>query len=210
VAAITQVSVSLTGVINDGSFTASGTLTVDSVAGTKQGVITTDLADAVFSVCPDGYAIPMPRCFVGAKPVHGQRLTNPVELLGRRFISRRTTNFGDGTLTHFEEATVAGGVLTSKQVVHGRVQHATVSKVSGVRERIEVRPPNQLHCVGRYVLELDGGGRIPVGYEQDYFSLSPNRRLFQANRKRKYLLTAEVRPVHEPGRVTITTVSTIT
>ncbi len=206
----TQVTLSLTGNVNNQPVTASGTLVVDPRAGTKTGDILVNQPPGSVTVFPDGYAIPMPKCFVGARPAHSTKLVNPLRLLGRRFVSLRVTSLGPlGTLSHCEQASLTGNTLTSTQVVFGKLRHDQVRKVARVRETIAVSGPDHLTSKGSYSLETHSGKVIPIRYQQVYRSLTPNAPLFHSHKHKKFLLKAEVHPVHRGKVVSIDTNSTI-
>jgi len=209
---VTSVSLSLSGTINGQSVTASGTLSVDETTGTKSGNVSVNQPPGSASCGPDGYAVPMPRCFIGARPVK-PNVVNPLRLLGRRFDSVRVTDLGSaGWVAHTEHASLAKGTLTSRQSIFGEMRHGRVTKVTGIREVIQVAGPGHLSAEGRYTLVIGSGRtakKIPVTYRQSYRTATPDRKLFGAHKNKKFLLKAEVRPNHHGQVVSVRTNSTI-
>ncbi len=208
-AGVTQVSLTVSGIVNNQAVFVSGSLDVDATAGIKSGVVNVNQADDFVTISPDGYAMPMPRCFVGARPIDSG-MVNPLRLLGTHFVSQRITDFGSGRqLSQGEHATLRGHTLHSTQIVFGRVPRPRVAKVARIREVLEFTSPSHLSAVGRYSLETASGGTIPVRYRQLYEAFRPNLRLFRAVRKKKFLLKAEVCPTYRGRVVKIRTKSTL-
>lgn len=212
-AAVTSVSLSVSGTINGESVSASGSLVVDETAGTKSGDITVNQPPGSSTCPPDGYAMPMPKCFVGARSIRPE-VVNPIRLLGTHFVSLRVTYLGPfGHLSQVEHASLRKGTLTSHQVVFGEVRHKRVEKVTGIQEVIQVAGPAHLSAEGSYTLVIDSKAKppvtIPVTYRHFYRSLTPNARLFRAHKKKKFLLVAEVQPRHRGQVVSVRTKSTI-
>jgi hypothetical protein len=208
-AAVTKVSLNASGMVNNDPVSASGTLDVDETSGTKSGDITINQSEGRATIMPDSYSVPMPRCFVGARPVD-PKVVNPLRLLGTHFVSLRVTDLGScGRLSQSEHAALAQGKLTSHQVVLGTVEHEPVTKVSGIRETIRVAGPAHLAADGSYTLEVGNGKTYPVTYQHFYRTLTPNAALFHAHQNKVFLLKADVIPTYRGQVVSVRTISTI-
>jgi len=208
-AIVTSVSLTVSGNVNGESITASGSLTVDETSGTKSGDVTVNQPGGSSTIAPDSFAVPMPRCFVGARSVTPD-VVNPLRLLGTRFVSLRVTDFRSaGQLSLTEHATLAKGTLTSHQLVVGEVRHERVENVTGIREVIEVAGPAHLSAVGSYFLETVSGKKLPVTYHHFYRTFTPNPRLFEAHKKKKFLLNARVHSTYRGQVVSVSTNSTV-
>jgi hypothetical protein len=206
---VTLVSLTVSGTVNDQQVFATGMLVVDESVGTKIGNITVSEPRGFSTVLPDCFSVPMPKCFVGAKPA-SRKVVNPLRLLGSNFVSMRVTDLGRaGRLSQTEHVSLAGHTLTSQQVVFGHVKHEPVAKVDQIREVIVASGWGHLTGIGRYTLVTESGKKIPVRYEHSYRTLVPNERLFHAHKNKKFLLKARLDSTRHGQVVSVRAKSTI-
>ena len=192
-----RIHVSVTGVLNGTYFSGWGSLIVDSTLGTKTGTIVYDpfpeeLEGAIAG--PDCVTILTTRCFVGAKLVGRERFPGPLDLLGREFMSIRSTTIGRrGIMNVSESARIRNRTLVTKLTGVGQYKLPKDLKGLGpLREVITVGDHQALTSRGRYSLQTKSGRSIPVRYTHFYQPLKPNARLLRGLRGQKYLLRATI------------------
>jgi hypothetical protein len=187
----TTVELSVAGLLNGLQFGGQGSLTVDTAEGTKTGTITYDPLPPGLTAGPDCMVVSTGKCFVGAKPTEGRGFVGPLDLLGRKFKSMRSTSVGRfGTFSISETGSYKGGVLRSDLTGVGTSRVRRVRGLGPLREVIKVTGPNTMVGEGRYTLLVGTRGSIPVRYTHFYRALRPDRKLFRRMRGRKFLLRA--------------------
>lgn len=133
------------------------------------------------------------RCFVGAKQIGRGEFVGPLDLLGRAFVSVRSSIVGRyGFVSLSETARLVKGVLHSELTVAGQVKTPRLRGAGPLRERITVSEGGTLISAGKYSLVTKGGRSIPVRYIHFYRSLRPNRRLFHQLAGHVFLLRATI------------------
>lgn len=193
VVAPAKVQLSISGLLNHTLILGHGTLTVDSTTGTKYGTVTYSSPPPQGSPGGDTVPIGTSRCFIGARHVGRERFVDPLDLLGREFVSVRYTTIGRrGTASLSETARTVKDVLHSTLTVIGRVATPALQSTGPLTERIKVSKEGTLVSEGRYSLITKGGRSIRVRYTHFYRSLKPNRNLFRRSDGQVFLLRAEV------------------
>jgi len=184
-----SVELSVVGVLNVQPFSAQGTIVVDADAGTKSGTVTYQSVPTTLDVGLASALTMTGRCFVGAKHVGNRPFVGPLELLGREFISMRTTTVGRyGTVSVSERARFVGNSLHCDLATVGELRAPGAIGAGPLREIITVSGPDTLIAEGRYSHRTARGRSIPVRYAQFYRSLQPDRRRFRRLHGRKFLL----------------------
>lgn len=187
------VELSVAGILNGLVFGGQGTLEVDITQGTKTGTITYDLLPRGLVAGPDCMMVSTGKCFVGAKPTEGRGFVGPLDLLGRKFKSMRSTNVGRfGTFSISETGSYKGGVLRADLTGVGTTKVREVRGLGPLREVITITGPDTMVGEGRYTLLVGKRGSIPVRYTHFYRALRPDRRLFRRMKGRKFLLRATI------------------
>jgi hypothetical protein len=184
-----NLELSAAGILNNTPFVAQGTLDVDSDAGTKDGTIEYQSLPTTLDVGTGSVLTITGRCFVGAKHVGNRPFVGPLELLGREFVSLRTTTVGRyGSASASERGRFVGSSLRCEISTVATLRPHSALGAGPLREVITVSGPDTLVAQGRYSHRTATGRSIPVRYSQFYRSLQPDRRLFQRLQGRKYIL----------------------
>jgi hypothetical protein len=184
-----SVEIFATGVLNGSCFVAEGALEVDADTGTKSGTIAYESLPAALDVGIASLMTMTGRCFVGAKHVGSRPFVGPLELLGREFVSLRTTTVGRyGSASVSERARFVGTSLRCELSTLSRLRSPAVIGAGPLREVISVCAPDTLIAEGHYSHRPARGRPIPVRYSQFYRSLRPDRGLFRRLNGRRYLL----------------------
>jgi len=192
-AALERIELSVSGLLNGEFFRASGSVKVDETKGTKTTSLRFDALPPGTRVSHDVGIAGTIRGFFGSLPMGKTGFPRPLDLLGREFISLRSTTVGRyGTMCFAERGTVSGGVLRSELTLISGVRTPTVRGVGPLRDVITVDAPDILSSRGRYSLRTQSGRVIPVRFTHFFRSLSPNRQLFQRMRGRSYLHWAKI------------------
>lgn len=187
----------MAGMLNRTPFTARGRLIVDPTVGTKVGLITfTPLPPGLAAslngggTLSDSLAVPISRCFVGAKPVRPQDFVEPLRILGREFWSDRLTEIdGYGKISQSERAWVDHGTLVSDQLLVGDfVLPESIKTKSFSSETLEIAAPDTIRSLGECTFATTEEEEIHVRFSHFYRALHPDRTLFRQNNRRKYLL----------------------
>ncbi len=185
---LTKIELSVTGIWNGRLFSGSGILKVNPADGTKQGAV---VYDTTPPGAPDGDTGPVAtvRCFIGARHAGQKDFLGPLELLGRDFVSVRSTTVGrTGFVSVGETARTVRDVLHTDLTVVGNVRVPRIRGMGPLSEVATVSGDDTLICEGRYSFVTKGGRTIPIRYTHLYRSLHPNRRLFRRMRGQRFLL----------------------
>ena len=207
---LAKVQLSIRGLLNRTLINGRGTLNVNSETGTKAGTVTYTSPPPQGSPGGDTLPIGTSRCFVGAKHVGRDRFVDPLDLLGREFVSVRYTTVDQrGTASLSETARTVKGVLHSTLTVVGSVDTPALRGNGPLTERITVSKEGTLVSEGRYSLITKGRRSIRVRYTHFYRSLQPNRELFRRLDGQVYLLRAEVSTRRVGRTLVCRTISTL-
>jgi hypothetical protein len=207
---LARVVLSISGIIDNKPVSGLGVLTVNSAGGTKDGTII--YTNPPPPGTPGGDSLPAgtTRCFIGASHVGKDHFVGPLELLGREFVSVRSTDLGRaGYVSLSELATRVGNELRSTLTVVGVLKAPAGHGIGPLSERITVHKDGTLVSEGRYSLTRKKGRPIPVYYTHFYRALRPDRRLFRRLHGRVYLLRATVKSSGRGKKVTVHTTSTL-
>ena len=184
------VEIFVTGVENGAPVRAQGRLKVDLKSGIKSGVIKfrrngkkpRDHSTTQFETG---------RCFVGGRKL-GRPFVGPLELLGREYVSVRSTRVGRyGSASVGEAARRVGDVLRCEFASVSDLKLPAITGLGPLREVITVVGPDSLVGEGRYSFLRSRGRPIPVRYTHFYRSLRPHRNFGRAQ-GRSFLLRARI------------------
>lgn len=187
------VNLTVSGVLNGAPLAATGTLTVDAGAGTKDGTVVYETTPGAVAPGPDCTVFSTGRCFVGARKLGRTPFVGPLELLGREFVSMRVTRLGRfGTVSISENGSIERTTLRSELTTVGEYRGPRTRAMGPLRETIRVLGNETLSASGRYSLIPSRGRPIPATYVQFYRPLRPNHRLFARLQGTAFLLRAEL------------------
>jgi hypothetical protein len=207
---LSRVVLSISGIIDNKPVSGVGVLAVDNKGGTKDGTIAYTSPPPPGTPGGDSLPAGTTRCFIGATHLGKDHFVGPLELLGREFVSVRSTDLGRaGYVSLSETATRDGSELRSWLTVVGVLRAPAGHGIGPLSERITVHKNGTLISEGRYTLTPKKGRPLPVHYTHFYRALRPDRRLFRRLHGRVYLLRATVKSSGRGKKVKVHTSSTL-